>query len=181
MHKVLTSSSSPLRIDTVPVPGTAGVIGMTICPGKKDLGLGGIWDRDLVADLETVKGWGCSALVTLMEEHEFPLLQVPHLPGIVLGFGMAWHHLPIRDVSVPDDLFENLWEESGWRLRQILAEGGRVVLHCRGGIGRTGTIAARLLVEFGVVPEEAIRMVRQARPGTIETPAQEAYVLRLER
>ena len=56
-----------------------------------------------------------------------------------------------------------------------------MVLHCRGGIGRTGTIAARLLVEFGVAPEEAIRMVRRARPGTIETPAQEEYVLRLKR
>ena len=27
--------------------------------------------------------------------------------------------------------------------------------HCRGGLGRAGTIAARLLVEFGVAPEEA--------------------------
>jgi ADP-ribosyl-[dinitrogen reductase] hydrolase len=94
---------------------------------------------------------------------------------------MAWHLLPIRDVSVPDDLFEELWAESGWRLRQILTEGGRVVLHCRGGIGRTGTIAARLLVEFGISPAEAIRMIRRARPGTIETPAQEAYVMRLRK
>ena len=94
---------------------------------------------------------------------------------------MEWHHLPIRDVYIPDALFEELWEESGMRLRQILSQGGRVLLHCRGGIGRTGTIAARLLVEFGASPEEAIRMVRRARPGTIETPAQEAYVMKLKR
>ena len=116
-----------------------------------------------------------------MESHEFTCSRYPASPAMVLGLGMAWHHLPIRDVDIPDDLFEGLWEESGRRLRQALADGGRVVLHCRGGIGRTGTIAARLLTEFGVSPKEAIRMVRAARPGTIETLQQEAYVLRLIR
>jgi ADP-ribosyl-[dinitrogen reductase] hydrolase len=43
-------------------------------------------------------------------------------------------------------------------------------------LGRTGTIAGRLLVEFGDSPEEAIRKVRAARPGSIETRAQEQYV-----
>ena len=181
MTKIQTSSTSPLRIDTVSVPGTTGLIGMTFCPGKKDLDLGGFWDRDLATDLEVIKDWDCWAVVTLLEPHEFPMLQVSSLSGMALRLGMAWHHLPIRDVSVPDDLFEDLWEESGWRLRQILSEGGRVVLHCRGGIGRTGTIAARLLVEFGVAPEEAIRLVRRARPGTIETLAQEEYVLMFKR
>ena len=46
MPKIQTSSTSPLRIDAVSVPGTTGLIGMTFCPGKKDLDLGGFWDRD---------------------------------------------------------------------------------------------------------------------------------------
>lgn len=181
MHTVQTSSTAPLRINTVAVPGTTGLIGMTFCPGKKDIGLGGFWDRNLNSDLGVIKAWDCAAVVTLMEEFELPLLQVHHLPAMVLALGMAWLHLPIRDVSTPDELFEELWEESGRRLRQTLADGGRILLHCRGGIGRTGTIAARLLVEFGVSPQEAITMVRQARPGTIETRSQEEYVLRLRR
>lgn len=49
-------------------------------------------------------------------------------------------------------------------------------MHCRGGLGRTGTIAARLAIEFGVPPDAALRAVRKARPGTVETPAQETYV-----
>ena len=179
MTKSLTSTTSPLRIDAVPVPGTTGRIGMTICPGKKDINLGSFWDRDLVADLEEITWWGASAVVTLMETRELILLQVPHLPGMALKLGLEWHYLPIRDVNVPDELFEELWEESGQRLRQILSEGGRIVLHCRGGIGRTGTIAARLLVEFGVDPEDALRTVRAARPGAVETPAQEEYVMKL--
>ena len=47
MTKIRTSSTSPLRIDAVPAPGTTGLIGMTFCPGKKDLDQGGFWDRDL--------------------------------------------------------------------------------------------------------------------------------------
>jgi len=48
-----------------------------------------------------------------------------------------------------------------------------------GGYGRTGMVAARLLIEFGVEPEEAIARVRSARPGAIEMPQQEAWVLKL--
>ena len=44
------------------------------------------------------------------------------------------------------------------------------------GLGRTGTMAAKMLVGFGVSPEDAIASVRQARPGTIETAAQEQYI-----
>ena len=51
-----------------------------------------------------------------------------------------------------------------------LRDGESIVLHCKGGLGRTGMVAARLLVELGCMPEEAIVAVRQARSGTIETP-----------
>ena len=53
-----------------------------------------------------------------------------------------------------------------------------MVIQCRGGLGRAGTIAARLLVELGMRPDAAVRRVRDARgPGAVETPAQEAHVL----
>ena len=43
-------------------------------------------------------------------------------------------------------------------------------------MGRTGTVAARLLVELGEEPDAAIQRVRAARRGTIQTAAQEAHV-----
>lgn len=181
MTTALTSENSPLRIDTIPLPGNRGHIGMTICPGKKDRSYSGTaWDRDLNTDLDVVTAWGADAVVTLMEQFELELLGITDLPALLESRGTEWHHLPIRDVDVPDRQFEENWLESGQRIRSLLFSGGRVLLHCRGGIGRTGTIAARLLVEFGFKPADAIALVRQTRSGTIETAAQERYVLKLK-
>jgi ADP-ribosyl-[dinitrogen reductase] hydrolase len=176
---------SPLRIDAVAVPGTGGLIGMTICPGKDEYaGLGipsGPWKRDLDLDLQVIRDWQAQALVTLIEDFEFKLLSVPELPEKVSEFGIRWFHLPIVDVWVPDKMFEEEWERAGEELRCILRDGGRIVLHCRGGLGRTGLVAARLLIEFGMAPQEAIRRVRAARPGAIQTREQEQYVRRCKR
>lgn len=181
MNKILTSENSPLRIDTIALPGKRGDIGMTFCPGKKDRGYSGnTWERELAVDLDVITAWGANAVVTLLEEFELGMLGVTALPSLLAERKIEWHHLPIRDVNVPDCFFEEKWQLSGQRLRDILINGGKVLLHCRGGIGRTGTIAARLLVEFGFKPSDAITLVRQTRPGTIETAAQEQYVLKLK-
>ena len=90
---------------------------------------------------------------------------------------MRWYHLPIRDVSIPDDAFEQVWHQAGSELQQILQAQKRIVVHCRGGLGRTGIISARLLIELGEQPERALQQVRTARPGTVQTPQQEDYVL----
>ena len=84
---------------------------------------------------------------------------------------MDWLHLPIRDVGTPSAAFE-----ADCRLRDLLDNGQNILVHCRGGLRRAGMIAARLLVESGVEPDEAMTRVRAARPGAIETPRQEAWV-----
>ena len=182
MKTALTSENSPLRIDTISLPGNRGQIGMTICPGKKDRGYSGkAWDRDLATDLDAISEWGANVVVTLMEEFELRMLGIPSLPSLLEERGIEWHHLPIRDVDIPDNHFEERWRESGQRIKSVLSGGGKVLLHCRGGIGRTGTIAAKLLVEFGFKPSDAVNLVRRTRPGTIETVAQEQYVLKLKK
>lgn len=179
MRSTKTSRSHPLLVDNLAIEGLRGVIGLTFCPGKKQRGaMSGDWDRDLAADLETIKSSGAKALVTLMENDELTAVQVPltELSAKTASVALEWHHLPIRDVDVPDERFEDLWTYSGVRLRNLLVEGEKIVIHCLGGLGRTGTVAGRLLVEFGVTPGDAIKATRSARARTIETRKQEEYV-----
>lgn len=170
-----TSQTDPLLIAAVSAAG--GQIGLSFCPGKHAPRLhGGHWRRDLDADLARIRDWGAGSVVTLIEDHEFALLRVTGLPQRVRQLGMAWHHLPIRDGDVPDAGFAARWQYAGLALRQALHRGERVFVHCRGGLGRAGMVSARLLVELGESAADAIRRVREARPGAIETRAQEAWV-----
>jgi ADP-ribosyl-[dinitrogen reductase] hydrolase len=62
-----------------------------------------------------------------------------------------------------------------------MRQGKNVVVHCRGGLGRTGTVAACVLVALGRhTAEDAIETVRKARRGTIQTNEQEGFVRRFE-
>jgi ADP-ribosyl-[dinitrogen reductase] hydrolase len=170
-----TSETDPLRIAEVSVD--RGTVGITLCPGKQgDSTYGSGWARSLEADIAAIRDWGATAVVTLIEEHEFELLSVEALPQAVRAEGLEWHWLPIPDVQVPDGRFGLRWEYAGLRLRQRLRAGERVLVHCRGGLGRAGMVAARLLTEFGMPGAEAITAVRSARPGAIETRAQETWV-----
>ena len=81
---------------------------------------------------------------------------------------------PVPDMDVPGD-------PAAYRvtLDDVLARirgGERVVVACRGGLGRTGTAVACMLVDGGVLPDEAIARVRAARPGTVERRSQEDFV-----
>jgi protein-tyrosine phosphatase len=64
-------------------------------------------------------------------------------------------------------------------VREGLAANEGVVVHCMGGLGRTGVIAACVLVTLGRTAEDAIAEVRAARgPRCVENRAQEDFVAR---
>jgi hypothetical protein len=174
-----TSETHPLQIAEVRASPSHGRIGITFCPGKHDRAAStGAWARDLDADLDVVAEWGARLVLTLVEPAELKALNAPHLGEEVLRRGLDWRHLPIADYSVPTPAFETQWETHGRDIRGILRRGDDVLVHCKGGLGRAGMIAARLLVELGMAPDEAIREVRRARKGAIETPAQLALIRR---
>ena len=170
------SASSPLQIAEISFDRGEGRLGLTICPGKKDWPRN--WNRDLVEDLCVIRDWGATTVVTLIEPHEFDLLKVGHLGEQVKEFGMRWIHLPIPDVDIPDQRFEQEWIVAGPEIHHRIQAGQKILIHCRGGLGRTGLVAGLILVERGYAPRQAILKVRSIRRGAIETAAQERYVLR---
>lgn len=176
MQRTLTSINCPLRIDAC-ILAEGGQIGMTICPGKKRPGsISGDWARDLDLDLQVVKDWGAEIVLTLLEDFEFTAVGINDLGTRVESLGMRWFHLPIPDKQAPTDDFASRWLTAGPQVNGCLRRGGRVLIHCMGGIGRTGTIATQILMERGVPATEAIETIRASRLGAIETDAQEAYL-----
>ena len=175
MTKLRTSRSSPLQIAEVTLGPAEGCLGLTLCPGKKDPGSG--WNRDLPEDLELIRDWGATTIITLIEDHEFILLNIERFGYEVEKLGMDWLHLPIRDVDIPDERFEQAWLTAGPGIHERLDGGQRILIHCRGGLGRTGVVAGLILTERGVEPQSAIHRIRAVRPHAIETWAQERYVL----
>ncbi|NTV09511.1 MAG: phosphatase [Zoogloea sp.] len=179
MTRARTSQTHPLQIAEVRASAAHGRIGITFCPGKQDrMASTGAWARDLATDLDAIAAWGAKLVLTLVEPAELRDLAVPDLGREVQRRGIDWRHLPIADFSVPGASFEEQWKTQGRDIRALLRDGGDVLVHCKGGLGRAGMVAARLLVELGMPPDEAIRAVRGARKGAIETPAQLALVRR---
>lgn len=176
-NTVRTSVTHPLRINTLPFSTFPGCIGMTICPGKiSDSVYGGDWERNLELDVAAINNWGADAVVTIMENQEFDLLGIPNFPQVMSSQPYKWFHLEIKDSSIPDHRFEQAWPHFQKMISHILHSGGKVLVHCRGGLGRTGLVVAKLLVEEGLSVDDAIQLVRSARPGAIETWEQESYV-----
>ncbi len=170
------SENSPIHIAEVRLEQGGGSLGLTLCPGKKDAGRS--WDRDLSTDLQAIRAWGATTVVTLIEDHEFRLLRIESLANEVRALGMNWVHLPIVDVSIPDSHFEDAWVREGPMLHDRLNVGEKILIHCRGGLGRTGLVAGRILVERGCAPKNAIQWIRSVRPHAIETSDQERYVIK---
>ena len=172
-----TSRSHPLRVDALPFG--FGAIGLTFCPGKtQDDALSGRWARDLALDLDALARWRCTEVLTLVEPAELDELKVPDLGEAIRHRGWRWHHWPITDRAAPDERFLSRWSDEQAALRARIRGDGRLVIHCKGGLGRAGTVATLLLaMETPEAPiDSLIAAVRKARAGAIETLAQERFL-----
>jgi protein-tyrosine phosphatase len=173
-----TSLSHPLHVDWIDDLPTPGALGLTLCPGKWGASLfGRPWARDLELDLACLRQeHRTDLLVSLMEDHEYADLRVPDLVPRARAHGLDVVRFPITDVNVPPPERHRDFDTLVDRLRAELDRGRRVVVHCRGGLGRTGLTAAALLTTYGDEPDQAIARVRAARRGAVETLEQEEFV-----
>ena len=110
----------------------------------------------------------------LVEDHELEAARVPDIADAMAAAEIHLVRFPIVDMQVARD-------RNGLRivLDDLLARltaGETVVVACRGGMGRTGTIVGCLLRDGGLDGQAAIDLTRASRKHTIENPAQERFV-----
>lgn len=124
----------------------------------------GIWCGEYPGDLDPsvaqtkigqMLDFGITAFIDLTQPGELkPYRQFLH--------GNVKHYrFPIRDVSVP--CRQTLVYDVSEVIKDVLSRNGQVYLHCWGGIGRTGTVAACLLRiwDASLTGSEALRLLRE--------------------
>jgi protein-tyrosine phosphatase len=129
---------------------------------------------DLTADIAVIAGWSPWIVVTLTEAKELAAHGADALPGLLDASGIAHRHFPIIDYGAPA-AGETAWAALAAELHAALDAGGRALVHCMGGCGRSGMIALRLMVDRGEAIEAALARLRAVRPCAVETEGQRAW------
>jgi protein-tyrosine phosphatase len=164
-----------LQVDFLPrsALGLPGRLGLTRAPGRWWPGREGDSDARLREDLRAIaEDHGARVLVTLLERTE--LAELGDVGLAARRAGLEWIHFPIPDMWIPADVAAA--DGLVARMNELLERGECVVVHCWGGLGRAGMIAACCLVARGVEPGRAISLVRAARPGAVQSIEQELFV-----
>lgn len=158
-------SASSFEIATVTYA-AKGRIGISAMPG-----LHGTLD----ADVSDVQRWGAQVVVTMTTLDELEKAGATALGLKIAAHGISWLHIPVPNYGGLEHENAQNWPVISQKLHQVLRQGDNVLVHCRGGHGRSGMIAMRLLVEQGESSDSALERIRAARPGAIETEEQMAW------
>lgn len=153
--------ASDFGISALPV--MAGTLAITPMPGR-----GGNYS----ADLRALVDWEPQLVVTMTPLAE---LAVQGMPDDLVARGIGWAHLPIADFGVPEG--DDVWGAIETQALDILRSGGRVLVHCRAGCGRSGMACLRIMVAAEEDGRAALKRLRAVRPCAVETGAQMDWAL----
>lgn len=140
----------------------------TPCPGTKGV--------DLATSVSQLHQAGADAIVTMMTDEELAKFEVSSLQDVVRQNGMTWFHFPVEDDAAPAEAFEQSWQASKPDVLALIEQGKCVAIHCRGGSGRTGFMAAVIMRELGMDAAQATDLVKGLRPNSLKLPPHTEYL-----
>jgi protein-tyrosine phosphatase len=165
----MLNANHPFTLSVVGAGHCRGQLAVSCCPGRAAPWLlPSVSQRELERDIATIARWGAKVVVSLLDDFEFSRLHLRRLPEFAAAAMLTWYQVPHAFTLLPDADFDRMWTPISLRLQEVLRSGGKVALHCRDGRDRSPLVAARLLIELGCNPVDAINRVRAARPGTLE-------------
>ncbi|SHG55964.1 tyrosine-protein phosphatase [Marinomonas polaris] len=131
----------------------------TPCPGTKE--------ANLATSVACLKSAGATAVISLLPDQEIETLGVTELGKQVTQQNMTWYQLPIEDDQAPKQPFFAEFEKIKNELLERLRAQEKFAIHCRGGSGRTGLMAAILLLELGQPWQQVQELIQGTRPKAL--------------
>ena len=121
-----------------------------------------------VEEFSQLREYGADHIVTLTETQEWYL---DDFEARARAAAPNWHHHPVRDFTAANEAINPLVET----LIKALDKKEKIFIHCRGGCGRTGMLAMRLLILQGEDADAALARLRDVRPCAVEKKSQEFW------
>lgn len=134
---------------------------------------------DLDADMKKITDNEITHVVTLVSQEELDKYNVPTLLTRFDEEGIEVLHSPIQDYGLPGH--EQMKTILTWLHKRVKSK-QNVLVHCVGGLGRSGTVMAVYAKAYlGKSGEEAIQYVRSIRgQDAVETEQQQEFVINWE-
>lgn len=141
---------------------------------------GKVHNRNIREDLEYFKSKGISMIVCLLNDYELRTIgvKIDAYRSILTKLDIEFVQYPITEMAAPASISE-LEEQVLNPITSALYQGRLILVHCRGGIGRAGTVASCLLLKLHLCPSptSSISTVRKKRdPRCVESRKQEDFI-----